>query len=42
RLVRRGYAQRDVDRLWLTASGARQVDFVSTLIRDWIVDKLTR
>ena len=42
RLVRRGYAQRDVDRLWLTPSGARQVDFVSTLIRDWIVDKLTR
>jgi predicted MFS family arabinose efflux permease len=42
RLVRRGYAQREVDRLWLTASGARQVDFVSTLIRDWIVDKLTR
>jgi EmrB/QacA subfamily drug resistance transporter len=42
RLVRRGYAQRDVDRLWLTAAGARQVDFVSTLIRDWIVDKLTR
>jgi hypothetical protein len=34
--------QRDVDRLWLTASGARQVDFVATLIRDWIVDKLTR
>jgi MFS family permease len=42
RLVRRGYAQRDVDRLWLTAAGARQVDFVSALIRDWIVDKLTR
>ena len=42
RLVRRGYAQRDVDRLWLTASGARQVDFVSALIRDWIVDKLAR
>jgi hypothetical protein len=42
RLVRRGYAQRDVDRLWLTPSGARQVDFVSTLIREWIVDKLTR
>jgi hypothetical protein len=42
RLVRRGYAQRDVDRLWLTASGARQVEFVSALIRDWIVDKLAR
>jgi EmrB/QacA subfamily drug resistance transporter len=42
RLVRNGYAQRDVDRLWLTASGARQVEFVSALIRDWIVDKLSR
>jgi hypothetical protein len=42
RLVSRGYAQRDVDRVWLTPSGARQVDFVSGLIRDWIVDKLTR
>jgi EmrB/QacA subfamily drug resistance transporter len=42
RLVSRGYAQRDVDRLWVTPSGARQVDFVSGLIRDWIVDKLSR
>ena len=42
RLVSNGYAQRDVDRLWLTASGARQVEFVSALIRDWIVDKLSR
>jgi EmrB/QacA subfamily drug resistance transporter len=42
RLVRRGYAQRDVDRLWLTPSGARQVDFVSTLLQEWIIDKLTR
>jgi hypothetical protein len=42
RLVRRRYAQRDVDRLWLTKSGARQVDFVSALIRDGIIDKLTR
>jgi hypothetical protein len=42
RLVSRGYAGRDVDRLWLTPSGARQVDFVSGLIREWIVDKLTR
>ncbi len=42
RLVRRGYAQRNVDRLWLTPPGLRQVDFVTTLIRDWIVDKLTR
>ena len=29
RLVRNGYAQRDVDRMWLTPSGARQVEFVS-------------
>jgi len=42
RLVRRGYAQRDIDRLWLTPAGARQVDFVSTLLQEWIVDKLTR
>lgn len=42
RLVRNGYAMRDVDRLWLTPRGARQVDFVTTLIREWIVDKLTR
>ena len=42
RLVRGGYAQRDVDRLSLTPSGTRQVDFVTTLIREWIVDKLAR
>jgi EmrB/QacA subfamily drug resistance transporter len=42
RLVRGGHAQRDVDRLSLTPSGARQVDFVTTLIREWIVDKLSR
>jgi EmrB/QacA subfamily drug resistance transporter len=42
RLVRGGYAHRDVDRLSLTPSGARQVDFITTLIREWIVDKLTR
>jgi EmrB/QacA subfamily drug resistance transporter len=42
RLIRGGYAARDVDRLWLTPRGARQVDLVTTLIRDWIVDKLTR
>jgi EmrB/QacA subfamily drug resistance transporter len=42
RLVRRGYARRDVDRLWLTPPGARQVDFVSTLLQEWIIDKLTR
>ncbi len=42
RLVRGGYAQRDIDRLWLTPAGARQVDFVSSLLQGWIVDKLTR
>jgi hypothetical protein len=42
RLVRRGYAQRDIDRLWLTPPGLRQVDFVSTLLQEWIVDKLNR
>jgi hypothetical protein len=42
RLVHNGYAQRNAEGLWLTASGARQVDFVTTLIRDWIVDKLSR
>src|ERR1700758_2109657 len=42
RLVRGGFAQREVDRLWLTPPGARQVDFVTTLIREWIVDKLSR
>ena len=42
RLVRGGYARRDVDRLWLTPSGARQVDFVSSLLQGWIIDKLTR
>jgi hypothetical protein len=42
RLVRAGYAMRDIDRLWLTPRGVRQVDFVSTLLREWIVDKLER
>jgi EmrB/QacA subfamily drug resistance transporter len=42
RLVRGGFAQREVDRLWLTPPGMRQVDFVSTLLEEWIVDKLTR
>ncbi|WP_375487426.1 MDR family MFS transporter [uncultured Mycobacterium sp.] len=41
-LVRAGYAGQDVDRLWLTPRGARQVEFVTTLIREWIVDKLSR
>src|ERR1700761_324776 len=42
RLVRGGFAQREVDRLWLTPPGMRQVDFVSTLLQEWIVDKLAR
>jgi EmrB/QacA subfamily drug resistance transporter len=41
-LVQTGYAMRDVDDLWLTPLGMREVDFITTLIRDWIVDKLTR
>jgi EmrB/QacA subfamily drug resistance transporter len=42
RLVRGGYAQRDVDRFWLTPAGAREVDFISSLLQGWIIDKLTR
>jgi len=42
RLVRGGFAHREVDRLWLTPPGMRQVDFVSTLLQEWIVDKLAR
>jgi EmrB/QacA subfamily drug resistance transporter len=42
RLVRGGFARREVDRLWLTPPGMRQVDFVSTLLQEWIVDKLAR
>ena len=42
RLVNNGYAVRDVDDLWLAPSGMREVDFITTLIREWVVDKLTR
>ena len=42
RLVRGGYAQRDIDRFWLTPAGTREVDFVSALLQGWIIDKLTR
>ncbi|HEY2196904.1 MAG TPA: MDR family MFS transporter [Mycobacterium sp.] len=42
RLVRGVYAQRDIDRFWLTPAGAREVDFVSSLLQGWIIDKLTR
>lgn len=41
-VVRAGYAARDIDRLWLTPSGVQQVEFVSKLIRDWVIDKLAR
>src|ERR1700742_3114737 len=42
RLVRGGYAQRDIDRFWLTPAGTREVDFVSSLLQGWIIDKLSR
>src|SRR5580693_5299794 len=42
RLVRGGYAQRDVDRFWLPPAGTREVDFVSSLLQGWVIDKLTR
>ena len=42
RLVRGGYAQRDIDRFWLTPAGTREVDFVSSLLQGWVIDKLTR
>jgi EmrB/QacA subfamily drug resistance transporter len=42
RLVRGGYAQRDVDRFWLTPAGTREVDFVSSLLQGWVIDKLAR
>lgn len=40
RLIETGYAVRDGDRLSLTASGQRQVDSVSGLIRRWLTDHL--
>ena len=40
RLVDTGYALRVGDQFWLTQSGARQVDFLSSLIVEWIVDRL--
>ncbi len=42
RLVRSGYVEQDLDRLWLTPSGHQQVGLVSDLLRDWIVNKLAR
>ena len=40
RLIETGYAVRDGDKLSLTASGQRQVDSVSGLIRRWLTDHL--
>lgn len=42
RLVEQGYALRDGDHLGLTRAGLRQVGFVSSLVQDWVVDKLAR
>lgn len=42
RLVRTGYVVRDRDDMWLTPVGAREVDFVTSLLLEWIVDKLAR
>jgi EmrB/QacA subfamily drug resistance transporter len=42
RLVQTGYLRRDRDGLRLTAIGAQQVAFVSSLLLGWIVDKLAR
>jgi EmrB/QacA subfamily drug resistance transporter len=42
RLIDTGYALRTGDQLWLTQSGARQVDVLSSLIVGWIIERLTR
>ncbi len=42
RLARTGYVMRDGDDMWLTPIGVREVDFVSSLLLGWIVDKLAR
>ncbi|HEY0228139.1 MAG TPA: MDR family MFS transporter [Mycobacterium sp.] len=42
RLVATGYVQRESDKMWLTAAGAQQVDYVYSLLLAWIVDKLSR
>lgn len=42
RLVAQGYVLRDGDHLGLTRAGLRQVGFVSSLVQDWVVDKLAR
>jgi hypothetical protein len=40
RLVETGYALRTGDQLWLTQTGARQVDILSSLIVGWLTDRL--
>ncbi len=42
RLVRTGYVIRDGDEMRLTPAGVQQVDFVTSLLLEWIVDKLDR
>lgn len=42
RLVAQGFVLRDGDHLGLTRAGLRQVGFVSSLVQDWVVDKLAR
>jgi EmrB/QacA subfamily drug resistance transporter len=42
RLVATGYVQREADQMWLTQSGAQQVDYVYSLLLAWIADKLAR
>jgi EmrB/QacA subfamily drug resistance transporter len=42
RLVAAGYVQREGEQLWLTQSGAQQVDYVYSLLLAWIADKLAR
>lgn len=42
RLVDHGYVLRDGDHLGLTRAGLRQVRFVTSLVQDWVSDKLAR
>nr|WP_235678082.1 MDR family MFS transporter [Mycolicibacterium sarraceniae] len=42
RLVASGYAQRGGDQLWLSASGAAEVNYVRNQIAGWITETLTR
>ncbi len=42
RLVNTGYVQRDGEEMWLTQSGAQQVEYVYSLLLAWISDKLAR